>query len=538
MVDHAEAGENSGGLRRFSQNWLVRDAALTLLIAFAFYLFGALTDAVETVAEFARAHEDLELDELLLAFVGACLGAFVFGLRRMRDQKREIQRRVKAEDEAAQLAFHDPLSGLPNRRLFEDRLNRAVERAKRHDESLAVLMVDLDRFKPINDLHGHNAGDRLLRAVTHRMRSVLRAQDTIARFGGDEFAVVETGMMQPQDAVRLARRLIGAMEEPFQLEGGRVTVGLSIGISVFPADAQESDQLVRRADVALCRAKDSGGSTFRFFETAMDAQLQERATLEHDLRIGILADEIEPYYQPIVDLAADRLVGFEALARWKHPQRGLMMPDSFIALAEDSGQIGALGEAVLRQACRDALTWPSHLSLSVNISPMQFRNASLAEDILDVLREEGFPPERLEIEITENAFIDDPGSAAVIVNKWKERGIKVALDDFGTGYSSLVHLRDLAFDKIKIDRSFIAKLGEDKDSAAIVRAVIALGKSLDVPTTAEGIELESHLEALNTEGCTLGQGFLFGKPVANSELRHFIEQHSSPCRACAVAGDD
>lgn len=500
----------------------VLDFVIAALVAVAFFGVAAVNDAVEAFLEFSQTYEDYEVDEILVGLLACGVGAIVFALRRMRELRKEIDVRIRAEAAVKQLAMHDPLTGLPNRRLFEDRLNSAISLASRQGATLAVVMFDLDRFKPINDLHGHAAGDELLKAITARVGEVVRDQDTLARFGGDEFAVLQVGGIQPLGALRLARRLIKATEEPFELAEGQVAVGLSAGIALFPANAEDAAQLVRRADVALCRAKNSGRANFCFFEAEMDAQLQERTTLERDLKYGIANGQIEPYYQPIVDLYNREIVGFEALARWNHPDRGLVMPDEFIGVAEDSGLIGALGRAVLKQACHDALEWPAELTLSINISPTELRNPHLASDVLKLLDQEGFPPDRLEIELTENALIEDLAQATTILGQLKAAGVKIALDDFGTGYSSLANLRDLALDKIKIDRSFVSQFNEHTDSASIVTAMIALGQSLGLRITAEGIEIESQLSALQDRGCALGQGYLFSKPVSHQEIKALL----------------
>ena len=406
--------------------------------------------------------------------------------------------------------------------MFEDRLSKALARARRNGEIVAVFMLDLDRFKPVNDLHGHKAGDILLQTVAERLGDLLREQDSLARFGGDEFAIIQIGSTQPLGAMRLGRRLVAAMEEPFHLGKVTVTVGLSAGIALYPTDADSPAELLRRADVALFRTKENGRAGYCFFEEHMDDHLQERAILERDLRQAIAEGDIDVLYQPVVDLSSGIITGFEALARWMHPERGLITPEIFIPVAEDCGQIVPLGEIVLRRACRDALNWPAEMSLSVNVSPLQFRSSTLADDILCILEQEDFPSHRLEIEITENAIFEDPTLAAKIIDTLKSAEVQLALDDFGTGYSSLAHLRDFPFDKVKIDRSFIGALHGHGEGAAIVRAIIAMCQSLGLPTIAEGIEEEIHRIALVNQGCTFGQGFLFGKPISNLEIAELL----------------
>ncbi|MCG8355323.1 MAG: EAL domain-containing protein [Kiloniellales bacterium] len=515
---------------------ILKDGAYALVAAILLFTVGALTDAVDTFFEFSREYEDMELDEVLLALLGLGFGGFVFGVRRLHDQRVEIRKRIEAEAESARLALHDPLTGLPNRRLFEDRLNAALARAKREGEGIAVLMLDLDRFKPVNDLHGHGAGDKLLRTMSDRLSHALRSQDTLARFGGDEFAIIQVGGHQPLGALRLARRLLGIAQAPATLGNTQVSVGVSIGLAVYPVDGDDARSLVRRADIALYRAKQNGRGRFCFYEIDMDQHQQERAKLEQDLRAGIAAGQIEPFYQPIMDLRRGGLVGFEALARWRHPEKGVLAPDRFISVAEDSGQISDLCECLIRRACREAHAWPEDLTLAVNISPVQFRNPKLADELLAILKDEGLAPQRLEIEVTENALIEDAGTAARILSQLREAGVKTALDDFGTGYSSLAHLRDLAFDKIKIDRSFVSKLESNGESAAIVRAVIALGQSLGLPTIAEGIEDENHLVTLQAQGCALGQGYYFSKPVSADDVRDLIATLPNTTGSATAAG--
>lgn len=522
MPDKYSDRPNDGTRSSAQTNKILWDAFVAVCFGVSLFVIFSQSDLVQHFIAFSQRHAELELAEITLALTGLGLAGFVFGMRRLQDQKEEIRLRIEAEKSVKQLALHDALTGLPNRRLFEDRLQAAIARAKRENEMLAVLMFDLDRFKPVNDLHGHPVGDKLLKALAGRVKHTLRGQDTLARFGGDEFAVIQIGINQPDGALRLARRLLSTTDDPFVLDGKRASISLSLGIAIYPTDAEETHQLLRRSDVALYRAKQEGRANFRFFETHMDAELRRRASLEQDLRTAITDGEIEPYYQPLMNLEHNSVVGFECLARWNHPKRGILPPQEFVPIAEDSGLITAMGNEILRKACQHARDWPQNLFLAVNISPTQFHNPHLADDILAIVREEGFPPDRLEIELTENALLKDPEAAATTLNKLKEHGVHVALDDFGTGYSSLSHLRDLPFDKIKIDKSFVSKLVDEKDNASIVKAVIALGNSLGLPTLAEGIEHEEHLTALRDEGCTLGQGYLLGRPIQSNQVPAFL----------------
>ena len=496
----------------------ISDALIAALASATIFLLAMATDAFEEFYEFSRRHETYELDEILVMLLAAGFGCLIFAIRRMSELRREVARSMAAEREVTRMALHDSLTGLPNRRLFEDRLNTALARARRDGEMIAAFMVDLDRFKPVNDLHGHETGDRVLSAVAERIGAIIREQDSFARFGGDEFAILQQGISQPLGALRLARRLVSAMEEPFDISGTKVAVGLSAGIALCPVDAGSVSELLRRADIALFRAKASGRGSFCFFEQQMDDHLRERAALERDLALAIAQDSLEAVYQPIVDLGSGEVIGFEALARWNHSLRGPVSPETFVSVAEDSGQICALGEAILRRACRDALNWPKETLLSVNVSPLQFRNRRLAMVILNILAQEGFPPFRLEVEVTENALFENPEAAAQIIGELKAAGVCISLDDFGTGYSSIAHLRDLPFDKVKIDRSFIGALERNADGASVVRAIIVMCQSLGLPTVAEGIEDEDHRTALLKEGCVLGQGYLFGRPAPNDCL--------------------
>jgi diguanylate cyclase (GGDEF)-like protein/PAS domain S-box-containing protein len=429
-------------------------------------------------------------------------------------------------------ADHDALTGLPNRRAFYERIEDQLARANRLGGSFAVLLVDLDRFKPVNDAHGHTAGDSVLCEVAGRIGTVIRRGDAVARLGGDEFAVIsETrGRAGADWAGKLAQRIISAVRAPIATAGTVIELGASIGIAQFPSDGASAESLLHAADVAMYRAKNEGRGGYRFFEQAMDIEMREKAALEADLRAAIAAGEIRPYYQPLMSLRDNRLLGFEILARWQHPKRGAVSPDIFIPLAERVGLISELTYALLREAGRDAKNWPQHLSLSLNISPLQLANDQLPVELLAVLTEVGFPPGRLEVEITENALVSDLEAAKSVLSSLQNLGIRIALDDFGTGYSSLHHLRELQFDKLKIDRSFVQSMCSDPESAKIVSAILGLASSLGLPTTAEGIEDQEVLRKVIEGGAEYGQGHLFGRALPASEVALLVARAVRPER--------
>jgi diguanylate cyclase (GGDEF)-like protein/PAS domain S-box-containing protein len=451
---------------------------------------------------------------------------------------RDISERKAAEERIRHMAHHDHLTGLPNRRMFIDRLAQVLARSKRDGTTVAVLCLDLDRFKHVNDLGGHAAGDELLKQVARRLGDCIRTEDTASRLSGDEFAVIQVGVAHPDGPGIMAERLVKAIGKPFDLGGQQTMIGTSIGIALYPGDAEEGEDLVRAADTALYRAKEAGRGTFRFFEAEMDVRLQERRLLERDLRQALATEQLRVHYQPLADCGGGSIVGFEALVRWNHAERGFISPVEFIPLAEECGLIMPLGAWVLRRACSDAATWPDDKLVAVNLSPAQFRHADLAKEILAVLRETGLAPNRLELEVTESLLIDDPDRVLATLQVLKEAGVRISLDDFGTGYSSLSYLQRFPFDKIKIDRSFVSQMEKNADSMSIIRAVIALGKSLRIKITAEGVETEAQLGLLQAENCDLVQGYLLGKPMAKEDLGKMLAEASmthEPAQS-AVAG--
>ena len=427
------------------------------------------------------------------------------------------QKRVEAE--LAHMARYDALTGLANRALFLEKVGEALARMESQGEPFSVLMLDLDRFKAVNNSLGHAIGDSLLKAVGDRLRRLVRDLDVVARLGGDEFAVIQISDMNQRDqAAVLANRILLALTEPYDIDGRKIVIGTSIGITLAPKDAGDADKLVRHADLALYKAKSEGRNRYRFFETAMEADARDRRELEEDMRRALLRDEFELHYQTVIDIGRRECCGAEALVRWRHPERGLLFPDQFIGLAEESGLIMPLGGWILRRACSDAAAWPSHLKIAVNLSPVQLKRSNLMEVLKSALKETGLDPRRLELEITETVLIEKSEENLATLHEIKNLGVSIILDDFGTGYSSMRYLQMFPFDKIKIDKSFIQSMTTHSDSAAIVCAITGLGRGLDIETTAEGIETAEQLQFLRTAGCQLGQGYLFSRPVPLAQL--------------------
>jgi diguanylate cyclase (GGDEF)-like protein len=438
----------------------------------------------------------------------------------------DITERKRAEARLTFMAQHDSLTGLPNRNLLRQRMDDILLHARRSSDKAAVLILGLDNFKAVNDTLGHGIGDKLLRAVAKRLRSILREEDTLARLNSDEFAVVQSGLVRPEDAVLLARRLLEAIGEPYLLGGHSVVVGASIGIAMAPGDGDESEKILKHADMALSRAKNDSRGTFSFFEAGMDARAQARRKIEADLREAIENDVLRPHYQPVIDLSTGRITGFEALVRWPHPERGMISPAEFIPVAEETGLINGLGGLMLRRACMDAALWPEDGRVAVNLSPAQFRTGNLLSIVIDALKQSGLPARRLELEITETLLLEKSGHVLATLHALRALGVRISMDDFGTGYSSLSYSRSFPFDKIKIDQSFVRDLAANRDAQAIVRSIISLGIGLGVTITAEGVETEAELGCLRAEGCHEGQGFLFSRPRPNSEIAGLLRAHS------------
>ncbi|MBF9195105.1 EAL domain-containing protein [Microvirga sp. BT290] len=431
---------------------------------------------------------------------------------------RDLRDRRNAEAQIRFLAHHDPLTGLGNRASFDQRLDREISLHGRSGRQLALLCLDLDGFKDVNDLHGHAAGDQLLKDISKNLSTALAEDQMIARLGGDEFAVIVPSITDPAHVGQLAETLLKSLKSADETGIPTNLVSVSIGIALYPSDAKDRTELLSSADTALYRAKTEGKGTYRFFEAAMGAQIRERRSLEHDLRSAIANGELSLAYQPQAQVDTGEVNGFEVLLRWNHPTRGPVSPSTFIPIAEESGSILKIGEWVMHEACREAANWMRPLAIAVNVSALQLTSDGFVEFVRRTLEDTGLPPERLEIEITETALIRDPNRALLTLQKLKAIGVNLAMDDFGTGYSSLSNLRAFPFDKIKIDRSFIHEVHDNPQAAAIVRAVLGLGRGLGLPVIAEGVETSEELSFLGSEGCTEAQGYLFGRPAPIGEF--------------------
>jgi diguanylate cyclase (GGDEF)-like protein len=443
----------------------------------------------------------------------------------------DITDRQRAEERIVHMARHDALTDLPNRLMLRERLDHELKRVKR-GECLAVLCLDLDHFKSVNDTLGHPIGDELLKVVAERLRRCTREPDTIARLGGDEFAIIMTGIEKPTDAVALAKRIRESITKPYHLDGHQIVADISIGISLAPIDGSEPDLLLKNADMALYGAKGDGRGTYRFFEPEMDAKMKARRELDMDLRNALVNAEFELYYQPLVSLKTNQITTFEALLRWNHPVRGLISPAEFIPVAEETGLIIPLGEWVLRRACAETAKWPAHIKVAVNLSPSQLKSRNLTQLVISALAESGMAANRLQLEITETVLMHNTFATLATLHQLRKLGVQIAMDDFGTGYSSLSYLRSFPFDKIKIDRSFIQDLSNGAEPLAIVHAVAGLAQSLNMISTAEGVETQQQLDQLQAVGCTEMQGYLFShaRPAADI-VRLFLQPAEQPAPA-------
>ena len=423
----------------------------------------------------------------------------------------DITERRKAESRVVHLAQHDHLTELPNRVFFREELDRNLRRL-RTGQKFAILCLDLDRFKGVNDSLGHSMGDKLLNSVASRLVNCVKERDFVARLGGDEFAIIQADVSRPEDSEALASRIIERLSAPFEIDGQQLDIGASIGLVIAPADGMNADQLLKNADLAMYRAKANGRGLYCFFELEMDARIQARRALELELRSALVAGQLQLYYQPLVNPSSGDVRCFEALLRWFHPRLGEVPPSEFVPLAEESGLIGPLGEWVLRSACADAAKWPKQFRVAVNLSPIQFKNVNLVKVILSSLAASGLPTSRLELEITESLLLEDNAKTIAMLHELRSLGIRIVMDDFGTGFSSLSYLRSFPFDKIKIDKSFIHDMSNSDDSVAIVKAIVDLARALKIDVVAEGVETAAQLERLVAEGCSEVQGNYFSEP--------------------------
>ena len=438
----------------------------------------------------------------------------------------------RTQDQISHMAHYDALTDLPNRAVFYEKMEELL-RFGPQSAAFAVFSLDLDHFKSVNDTLGHPIGDELLQAAAGRMRRCVRETDMVARLGGDEFGILQVTFDKPADISVLASRLIETVGAPYQFDGRQVMVGTSVGIALAPADGTDPDQLIKNADLALYRCKADGGSVYRFFEAEMDARMRERSALELDLRKAVVNGEFTLNYQAGINIKTGKVTVCEALIRWHHAERGWVAPMDFIPIAEETGLIVPIGEWVLNKACAEAAQWPDEVAVAVNVSPVQFKSADFVQAIATALAKSGLPATRLEIEITELVLMQDNESALASLHRIKELGVSIAMDDFGTGYSSLGYLRSFPFDRIKIDQSFIRDLSKDKESLAILRAVVGLGRSLGIVTTAEGVETREQLEVLRIEGCTDAQGYLFSRPQNAAGVRDFLAAFDGQVKAVA-----
>ena len=515
-----------------SRTFLSRSARIEGLIIFGF--FGALltisiaVEGFERLVRFSESHESWELDEILTTLMAMSLAFAIYAVRRMIELRREFRRRIAAEKEASALAFHDPLTGLPNRRKAYQVIGAAIRDAATRPFALAV--IDLDRFKAINDQYGHIAGDEVLLAAAENLRGHVREGDLVARLGGDEFVVLLNNFESSESLLSRAEEIVDAFGEPISLSSADksiVTVGASVGVTLVNQSGMGIDQIITQADAAMYRAKASAKQSYCFFELGMDKAIEQRARTERALREAIAADAIEPFFQPLIDLSTGKVLGYEALARWPQDDGTARSPDEFIPIAEECGVIGDLYFSLLAKAAREAREWDEGTTLSINLSPLQFDDPGLVERTLQTLQRAGLPPSRLEVEITESALVSELDTARTVIASFKSQGIQVSLDDFGTGYSSLRHLSELAFDKLKIDRSFIADIATNADSQTIVQAVTSMAHHLGLKVTVEGIEDDASEKSVRDFGCDIGQGFLYGRPSpGTAALRTEAEENA------------
>ena len=534
-------------IRKLS-DWFARQTSLTIdliligLVALPVYLLALWFQALDRFFELTRHHQNHSLDWIIILLIVLGVAAMFFSARRVIELRHEVARRRATERESHRLARHDALTGLPNRRWFIENFSRWVSHVP-EGEACALFIVDLDNFKPINDVYGHRLGDEVLRVVAERM-STIAEHGAVVRLGGDEFGVLMHCRADGDAAARLAQRIVDEVQKPIPLAALSLQVGVSVGVAIYDQagnrnstmarrDGAEVETVLRQADTAMYLAKSEGRAQYRFFDPAMDQRLQQRVELEGEIEAAIADGQIVPYYQRIVDLKTSETIGFEALARWEHPTRGLLSADAFIPIAEDTGTIGEMTYALLERAIHDAKAWPEHLYLSVNVSPRLINDPNLPLRVLGLLSKSSFAPHRLAIEITENAVVRELDKAKVVLGSLRDVGVRIALDDFGTGYSGLYHLRELKLDTLKIDRSFTSQMLHKPEEARIVKAIVSLSQSLGLHTTAEGIENREVLDRLMQLGCDTGQGSMFGEPEPAAIVSAALRKGTQPARQIA-----
>jgi diguanylate cyclase len=524
-----------GRRRRLPAQLAMAGSALPIILAFlagfgfAAWAIGKGAPPADALAIHVSGLEQ-HLNLLLVAVTVA------FSLAMFLRSHRMLRRLAASEARAKEFAGRDILSGLPNRLLFDELVSAELGRCRRKNLQFALFYLDIDHFKQINDKYGHDVGDQMIVAVTQRILKVLRSCDGFARLGGDEFAILQSDVHEPRDCAALASRIIAAMGPPFALDATQVLASVSIGIAIFPNNGRDRENLVRVADLALYRAKREGRNRYAFFEASLGKELQLRQNAEDELRRAIDNDELALVYQPVVAAASGRMVGVEALVRWQHATQGFLTADRFISLAESRGLIVPLGEWVLHRACRDAARWP-RLRVAVNVSPIQFRQKDFVASVQRIVKESGIEPSRIELELTEGVIISDADQAETSIMDLRALGIRMALDDFGNGYSSLIYLRRFAFDKIKIDRSFLESMEPAGESAIIVGSIVKLGQALGLTVTAEGIESEDQVRFLRSLGCDELQGFFFAQPLADCEIdERYAQRDADDGAVLALSG--
>ncbi|WP_051228384.1 putative bifunctional diguanylate cyclase/phosphodiesterase [Pleomorphomonas oryzae] len=487
-----------------------RDAAALIFVGILFFIGAEWLDLYERLAAFLGRHEFIQADELFIALLIVGILGFVFGYRRLHDLKVEVNHRRRAERDVSWIAAHDPLTRLPNRIGLKQQVERLKEDGKAGKPHMAMV-IDIQGFKRINDVHGNEIGDEILAVVADRLRDIFIGC-YLFRLGGDQFyAAQETPLTK--DWEKLARRAIKQIAEPIEIVSRYYEVSAYVGMARYPDDAANIKYLLRCALSAVAAAKRERSKEPKWFDTAIDEATAKHAELDKQLRAALKSGDVRPYYQPMIDLTSGRIIGFEALARWRRSDGSFVSPTEFIPLAEETGMIGELSQILFTQACHDAAKWPRGIRLSFNVSPAQFSNRNFGRQMLDTLAATGLSPSQLEVEITESMFVNDVQLVAVLLDELREAGVHIAIDDFGTGYSSLSQLSRLRFDKLKIDRSFVSSFLDDARQAMIVRAMIGLGRGLGMKTIAEGIEEASQAETLQLLGCHQGQGFLFSRAV-------------------------